>query len=100
MNDRYLEKKRFFDIDLGIKNKKEIFMKSIIYQDLSFFLQACNLPHSDAFSMKESIELRNPFLDLDLVEFVINQRMDFLLNDEVKDFGNKFIFRELAKEDW
>ena len=34
-------------------------------EDTSIFLQSCTLPHGDEYSMHESIELRNPYLDLE-----------------------------------
>ena len=45
--------------------------------------------------MSESIEVRSPFLDLDLVEFCVNLPLKYKINN-VNKFINKFLFRELA----
>ena len=49
--------------------KKELFIKSLIIQDLSIFLQSCTLHHSDEYSMFNSIEMRQPFIDIELIKF-------------------------------
>lgn len=50
----------------------ERFKSASLLQDTAVFLQCCNLPHSDAWSMSESVELRNPMLDLDLLKLGLN----------------------------
>lgn len=78
-----------------IKNKKErkIITNSIL--DTEFFLQSCTLPHSDEYSMYESIEMRNPYLDLDLVKFCLNLHSKFKISQKSKH-KNKFLVRKLA----
>ncbi len=45
--------------------------------------------------MSESIEVRSPFLDLDLVEFCINLPLKCKIYN-VNKFKNKYLFRKLA----
>lgn len=81
-----------------IKDKSEKFKQLTFLLDTSFFLQTCTLPHSDEYSMFRSVELRNPYLDLKLVKFVINLKGDLKTQKVKKNFNNKFIFKELAKK--
>ncbi len=78
-----------------IKNnlEKKIITNSLL--DTEYFLQSCPLPHSDEYSMYESIEMRNPFLDLELVELCLNLPGKFKISKNNK-FKNKFILRQLA----
>ena len=78
-----------------IKDEKEKKLITNSLLDTEFFLQSCTLPHVDQFSMSESIEVRSPFLDLDLVEFCVNLPLKYKINN-VNKFINKFLFRELA----
>ncbi len=80
-----------------IKDKRE---RSIIintFLDTEFFLQSCTLPHADEYSMNDSIEMRNPFLDFDLVEFCLNLPGKFKISKQ-NNFKNKFIMKKLAIE--
>lgn len=77
------------------KKEKKVIINSLL--DIEFFLQSCTLPHADEYSMSESIELRSPFLDLDLVEFCLNLPLKYKINKENK-FINKYLFRKLAKK--
>ena len=78
-----------------VKNKleKKIIINSFL--DTEFFLQLCPLPHSDEYSMFESVELRNPFLDLKFVEFCLNLPGKFKILIKNK-FKNKAALRKLA----
>lgn len=78
-----------------IKDKKEKQLITNSLLDTEFFLQSCTLPHIDEFSMSESIEVRSPFLDLDLVEFCINLPLKCKIYN-VNKFKNKYLFRKLA----
>ena len=78
-----------------IKDKKE---RSIIintFLDTEFFLQSCTLPHADEYSMNDSIEMRSPFLDFDLVEFCLNLPSKFKVSKQ-NNLKNKFIIKKLA----
>ena len=87
-------------------SKKELFIKSLIIQDLSIFLQSCTLHHSDEYSMFNSIEMRQPFIDIELIKFLINQPIKFLYNKKInkpllRNLFNKYIgkkFTDSSKE--
>tara|TARA_B100001057_G_scaffold334724_1_gene335329 strand:+ start:728 stop:2524 length:1797 start_codon:yes stop_codon:yes gene_type:complete len=67
------------------------------YIDLKFFFSNVVTPHSDLCSMKNSIELRSPFLDKDIVNFSFNELgKDSVLNSP--KFENKLILKEIIKE--
>lgn len=70
-----------------------------LLMDTGNFLQVCNLPHSDAYSMARSVELRNPMLDMDLVRFVVNLPVRAKWrSDPNSEIGhkNKYLLRRLA----
>ncbi|PLX34624.1 MAG: asparagine synthase (glutamine-hydrolyzing) [Hyphomicrobiales bacterium] len=74
----------------------ELMAQATMLHDTTTFLQSCTLPHSDAYSMMASVELRNPMLDLDLVSFAINLPSDLRsAHHENGEFG-KLLFREWA----
>lgn len=56
----------------GEPNAADKFTQTMLIHDATSFIQVCNLPNSDIFSMLSSVELRNPMLDLDLARFAIN----------------------------
>lgn len=84
--------------DLGLDEENQ-FVESSLLHDTHTFLQACNLPHSDAYSMKASIELRNPMLDFDLVRFVINLPTAYkFARSKSPESPNKWLLRQLARK--
>jgi len=92
------EVRKRFASHLGhIRAGRERFGELTLLHDTSVFLQSCNLPHSDAYSMAESIELRNPYLDLDLVSFVVNLPFVHKLAAGGNSHASKYIFRQLAR---
>lgn len=93
---RFLEREQALSALRDIEDEKERFAKAVLIQDTGAFLQACNLPHGDAYSMMESVELRNPFLDLDLVRYAINLPLSLSFHEHTSGNRSKFIFRELA----
>ncbi len=66
-----------------IKDKEERKIITNTFLDTEFFLQSCTLPHSDEYSMYESIEMRNPYLDLELVEFSLNLPGKFKISKKI-----------------
>jgi len=78
-----------------IKNKKEKKLLVNNFLDTEFFLQTCTLPHSDEYSMHESIEMRNVYLELDLVRFCLNLHAKFKIS-KFNKYKNKYLFRKLA----
>ena len=97
IQNRQNERNDALNVLSGIKDKKEKFFRAVLFQDVGTFLQTCNLPHSDTYSMMHSVELRNPLLDRDLIQFVINLPMDQRYNFKKSSLGTKKIFRQLAK---
>lgn len=81
--------------DLG--DGRETLLQATLLHDTAMFLQACNLPHSDAYSMAASVELRNPLLDFDLVRYVVNQPGRRKFGRHGSGHRNKILFRELAE---
>lgn len=80
----------------GIADPHERQAQATLLHDTSAFLQTCALPHSDAYSMATSVELRNPMLDLDLVAFAVNLPMRHKAAlDNTGQFGKR-LFRALA----
>ena len=79
-----------------IPNHSEKYMQASLLHDTSVFLQACNFPHSDAYSMMASVELRNPMLDMDLVKFVCNLPMKMKYAARKRRHNNKYLLRRLA----
>ena len=92
-NRKKIEKKIFF-----IKLKKEKMKQVLFIEDTNIFLQTCTLPHGDEYSMHESIELRNPFLDLNLVYFLTN--LESKHKSQIKNFDNngKKLFKDIAEK--
>ena len=92
-NRKKIEKKLFF-----LKSYKEKKKQILFLEDINIFLQTCTLPHGDEYSMHESIELRNPFLDLDLVYFLIN--LESKHKSQIKNINNngKNLFKNIAEK--
>lgn len=66
--------------------------------NLLFFLQACNLPHSDTLSMRHSVELRNPMLDLRLVRYILNRPLSSNISHwDGSTLSGKFSLKLLAQ---
>jgi len=89
LNKKISKKIRF----IKNRNEKTIIKNSIL--DTQFFLQNCTLPHADEYSMDASIEMRNPFLDLDLVEYCLNLPGKFKISKK-SNFKNKYLIKKLA----
>jgi asparagine synthase (glutamine-hydrolysing) len=67
------------------------FMSNISQYEMNFYMQNVLLRDADNMSMANSIELRAPFLDADLIEFSLG------LNDETKG-NNKMILKDALNE--
>ena len=80
----------------GIDDTSERQAQATLLHDTTTFLQSCVLPHSDAYSMMASVELRNPMLDLDLVEFAVNLPMRHKAAPHANGEFGKRLFRSLA----
>ena len=65
-------------------------LNSLLKADQKFDLMGLNLTYSDTMSMKSGVELRVPFLDLELVNFMEK----IPLNLKIKGFKSKYILRK------
>ena len=97
IQNRLSERRDALNMLSDIKDDKERFSRAVLFQDVGTFLQTCNLPHSDTYSMMHSVELRNPFLDLDLIKFITNLPIEYRYNFKKSALGTKRIFRNLAE---
>jgi len=96
LSKRFKDQQYIYD-QLWQLDDRERFLQAALLNDLGFFLQVCNLPHSDAYSMQASVELRNPMLDIDLVGYLVNQPMQRKMYPHLSGHSNKYIFRALAE---
>ncbi|TWT08805.1 asparagine synthase (glutamine-hydrolyzing) [Reyranella sp. CPCC 100927] len=84
-------------VHAGVNNERV--GHAILLHDTTSFLQSCNLPHSDAYSMMASVELRNPMLDMDLIRFSLNLPLGLrAATDDSGQFGKR-ILRDLASRE-
>ena len=68
-------------------------------QNIEFHLQETNLPHSDTFSMIESIELRNPYLNTSFVEMMLNIDLELIYNNWNKNSKTgKYLLKKIAQK--
>jgi asparagine synthase (glutamine-hydrolysing) len=81
-----------------IKDRKEKKILVNTFLDMEYFLQSCPLPYVDEYSMHESVEMRSPYLDLELVKFCANIPTEYKFS-ETKNISNKYLLRKLASEE-
>ncbi len=77
-----------------IKNKSLSATEKINLFDLSVYLPGQLLTKIDRMSMMNSVEVRSPFLDIDLAEFVFNLPMKYKMNKD----GGKIILKDILEE--
>lgn len=80
----------------GVADAHERQAQATLLHDTTTFLQTCVLPHSDAYSMAASVELRTPMLDLDVVAFAVNLPMRHKAAPHNNGEFGKRLFRSLA----
>ena len=83
----------------AVKNPSDRLIATTTLHDMTTFLQTCVLPHSDAYSMMASVELRNPMLDLDLVKFAVNMPGQLKTQVHSSGYYGKFLLRQLAEKE-
>lgn len=78
-------------------------LKSLIIQDYRYYLPEMMLLKIDRTSMANSLEIRSPFVDHKLIEYVLSTKLDkeglnfnknVLKKYLLKDFSNEFVSRE------
>lgn len=79
------------------------FLNQMLYLDLKAFMVSLNLTYNDKMSMASSLEVRVPFLDRDLVEFVAANvppelKIKGLLRPQTKYIFRKAMQPELPRE--
>ena len=108
----FLEDRKFLDL-LGINTEYDFdkkylqnsdnFIKNILICDIKFYLSEMMTLKVDRTSMANSLEVRSPFVDHRLIEYVLSKKLDeqniqdpkFLLKKLiVNDFGKEFINRK------
>ena len=95
-NEELIKKRKLIEKNLQeYMSKGEAYTQSFLFQDTFDFRQRCNLPSADLFSMNESVELRNPFVDIEFFKFALNLPLEWKYNNEI---GGKYIFKVHAKE--
>ena len=73
------------------------FLNQMLYLDTKIFMTTLNLTYNDKMSMASSVEVRVPFLDRGLAEFVAwNVRPEWKLKGKWRPV-TKYIFREAMK---
>jgi asparagine synthase (glutamine-hydrolysing) len=73
------------------------FLNQMLYLDTKIFMTTLNLTYNDKMSMASSVEVRVPFLDRELAEFVAwNVRPEWKLQGKWRPV-TKYIFREAMR---
>jgi asparagine synthase (glutamine-hydrolysing) len=73
------------------------FLNQMLYLDTKIFMTTLNLTYNDKMSMASSVEVRVPFLDRELAEFVAwNVRPEWKLKGKWRP-ATKYIFREAMR---
>jgi asparagine synthase (glutamine-hydrolysing) len=74
------------------------FLNQMLYLDTKIFMTSLNLTYNDKMSMASSVEVRVPFLDRELAEFVAwNVPPTLKLKGRIKPV-TKYIFREAMRD--
>jgi asparagine synthase (glutamine-hydrolysing) len=110
----WLEKKRVFDL-FSENSKKKLFnydpstllidslknidfneedLNKLLYLEMKYFLVDHNLNYTDKMSMAAGVEVRVPFLDIELVEFA-TQIPPYL---KMKGLTTKYVLKKLAEK--
>ena len=69
----------------------DITLKDLMISDYKFFLSQMMLFKVDRTSMANSLEVRSPFLDHRLIEYVLNTNMNFINHDEPKKIMKDYL---------
>ncbi len=83
-----------FTLPNEIRNHSLSSTEKINLFDLTFYLPGQLLTKIDRMSMMNSVEVRSPFLDTDLAEFVYNLPLEYKMNKN----GGKIILKDILEE--
>lgn len=88
--------------DIFVFNNNYSLIENIFFNDIEYFLPNSRCLTNDVASMRQSVELRGVFLDIDLLKNILNYNLDDLAslgkkrilidfhNNKVKNFNNYF----------
>ena len=97
MNDNFIFEDKFF-----LSENKDVY-KSLLITEYKFFLSEMMLLKVDKTSMANSLEVRSPFVDHKLIEYVLshessyhnsNQQKQILKKYLSSDYDDEFIYRK------
>lgn len=88
--DPAVKHRRYFD-----KVKGANFLNQMLYVDIKTFMESLNLNYNDKMSMASSVEVRVPFLDWELAEWVAASIPPTL---KIKGGTTKYILREAMRD--
>ena len=103
----YLEDQKFLDL-LGIKNnsveskieipKNENFYKSLLQAEYKFYLPEMMMYKIDRTSMANSLEIRSPFVDHLLIEYVLSHDTDYYDSRSSKKLLKDYLYGDLGTD--
>ena len=101
-NYLFKNKKGHFDLEVTLLDTNS-YLKSCLLSDYKFFLPEMMLLKIDRTSMKNSLEVRSPYVDHRLIEYMLStnisdylglSRKKFLKEILIKDFDKSFVNRK------
>ena len=103
--DSFLVDKKLLNL-MGFENGEEsVYVdinssdyKNILYSEYKFFLSEMMLYKVDRTSMQNSIEVRSPFVDHKLVEYIFSHTTNYLNKDNPKAILKTYLENDLGKD--
>jgi len=103
----YLEDQKFLDL-LGVKNnsiegkieipKNENFYKSLLQAEYKFYLPEMMMYKIDRTSMANSLEIRSPFVDHLLIEYMLSHDTDYYDSRSPKKLLKDYLYGDLGTD--
>ncbi|OLS24895.1 MAG: putative asparagine synthetase [glutamine-hydrolyzing] [Candidatus Heimdallarchaeota archaeon LC_3] len=99
-DELFIGYKRYEDLFLKQKSSTTLNLNQILWDELRFIAKR-NIERDDLMASSHGIELRFPYLDFKLVEFVSQLPLEFLIKERnnkenQQEFSRKIILRELS----
>lgn len=94
MTKDYNPLEKYYNYIIDAKNRGFSDLKALLYSDLKFYLPGDMLLKVDRMSMANGLEVRVPFLDLDIVNYSYNLPDNMLLNNG----KTKWILRKIIED--